>query len=59
MRPAPRLTLTPTELAAVVRRLGRGQSLATCLRVIALQRAVFTEARVPVTRRLLSLTQDR
>jgi hypothetical protein len=53
------LTLTPTELAAVVRRLGRGQSLVTCLRLIALQRAVFTEARVEETRRPLTQTQDR
>jgi hypothetical protein len=44
------LTLTPTELAAVVRRLGRGQSLVTCLRLIELQRAVFTEIRPELDR---------
>jgi hypothetical protein len=42
-----------------LRRLGRGQSLVTCLRLIALQRAVFTEARVEETRRPLTQTQDR
>jgi hypothetical protein len=57
--PTPPLTLTAAELAAVVRRLGRGQSLVTCLRLVELQRAVLTEARVPVTRRPLPQTQDR
>jgi hypothetical protein len=41
------LTLTPTELAAVVRWLGRGRSLAACLRRIAQQRA--THQQIPLT----------
>jgi hypothetical protein len=59
---APRLTLTPTELAAVVRLLGRGRSLADCLRRIELQRGLFTEARVDLAPRRTvtrTRTQDR
>ena len=59
MKPAP-LTLTPTELAAVVRQLGQGRALADCLRRIEWQRTVFTEDR-PDARRLTTTTptQDR
>jgi hypothetical protein len=45
--PTPPLTLTPAELAAVVRRLGRGQSLVACLRRIAQQRAIHQQ--IPLT----------
>ena len=41
------LTLTAAELAAVVRWLGRGRSLAACLRRIAQQRAA--QQQIPLT----------
>jgi hypothetical protein len=47
MRAAPPLTLTAAELAAVVRALGRGRSLADCLRRIAQQRAARLQ--IPLT----------
>jgi len=50
MRPAPRLTLTPTELAAVVRWLGWGRPLTACLRRIEAQRAAWTEVQLELER---------
>lgn len=52
--PTPPLTLTPTELAAVVRALGRGRSLDACLRRIAQQRVALTQ--IPLT---LDRSQDQ
>lgn len=56
MPTAPSLTLTAAELAAVVRALGRGRSLADCLRRIARQRAAHTQIRLVLDR---SLTQTQ
>lgn len=54
------LTLTPTELAAVVRLLGRGRSLDYALRLIETQRAVLTETRIDLLpRRRAAQTKDR
>jgi hypothetical protein len=47
MATAPRLTLTPSELAVVVRWLGWGRPLTACLRRIAQQRATLTQ--IPLT----------
>jgi hypothetical protein len=51
---APPLTLTAAELAAVVRWLGRGRTLAACLRRIAQQRAIHHQ--IPLT---LDRSQDQ
>jgi hypothetical protein len=46
MTHAQRLNLTPEEIAACVRLLGRGRSLVYCLRLIETQRAVLAQPRL-------------